>query len=229
MCSRFNLVVEQSRLERYLGFEFGFELVTSPNIAPTEPVLGVVTEGGVRAARIFRWGLEPSWAVAPGRGPLINVRSETAPERFRSTFAKRRCLIPATGFFEWQTLPQASGKPIKQPYNFHLPDGGPFTMAGLWERRKLADGGFSESCSVITCEPNEVVSPFHDRMPAILDRDDWDLWLSGEEAPATLQPLLRPYPAADLIATQVSRALSNPRLKDPTTLQPETQGRLDMD
>jgi putative SOS response-associated peptidase YedK len=216
VCSRFHLVVTRNRLERFLHLELGFELQPSSNIAPTEPILAMFADGGSRSARIMRWGMELPWTT--GRAPLINIRSETAPERFKAAFAQRRCVIPATGFFEWQTRLVPGGKPIKQPYSFHRRDGELIAMAGLWEARRLPDGVVSHSCAILTCAPNEWVSRFHDRMPALLAPDDWDLWLGGEEPAARLQPLLRPFPADQMAAHPVTRALSNPRYKAPDAL-----------
>jgi putative SOS response-associated peptidase YedK len=156
----------------------------------------------------LRWGLVPYWSEnASGAARLINARSETAIEKpaFRDAFRKRRCVIPADGFYEWReesdeptldlgfdSLP--GGKTHKQPYHFRRRDGHPMALAGLWESWKDAAGKRLETFTILTTEPNRTLRDFHDRMPCILDRADVDLWLSGAETPESLMPLLRSLP-----------------------------------
>jgi putative SOS response-associated peptidase YedK len=141
---------------------------------------------------------------------LINARSETVTEKpaFREAFKQRRCLIPADGFYEWQR--QASGG--KQPFFFQLKDERPFGFAGLWERWQDKDGQVIESCTILTTAANEVLRPVHDRMPVILHRDDYELWLDEDmRKRELLKELLRPYPADEMISHPVSRAINSPR------------------
>ncbi len=146
------------------------------------------------------------------------MRSETAAEKpsFRDAFRKRRCLIPATGFYEWQALGGS-----KQPFHSRLGDGRPFAFAGLWERWQGPEGSV-ESCAVLTTEANGVVRSVHDRMPVILPPDDYGAWLDpATPAPAALLlPLLRSYPGDDLFAFPVGRWVNDPRHEGPACLNP---------
>ena len=157
------------------------------------------------------WDLVPSWAKDPKIGnKLINARAETIATKpaFRSAFKSRRCLIPATGFYEWKKLP--GGK--KQPYHIEYGDGLPFAFAGLWETW-LGDGAQPiESCTIVTGEPNELVRDVHDRMPVILQDEDYDRWLDPKQKdPAALESLLVPYPADRLRLYPISTAVNNAR------------------
>ncbi len=157
----------------------------------------------------FHWGLVPRWADDPAIGNrLINARAETAATKpsFRDAFRRRRCLIPADGFYEWKR--QGGGK---QPYYIRLEDDRPFAFAGLWERWEKA-GAVIESCTILTTDANELLMPLHNRMPAILDREQFDRWLDPTiEDAKVLQPLLGPYPAERMIAYPVSTVVNSPR------------------
>lgn len=141
----------------------------------------------------MRWGLIPYWAKDPSIGMrTINAMSETAAEKpaFRDALRFRRCLIPADGFYEWKRL----GAKQKQPYQFQMADGSSFAFAGLWERWQEPNREFIETCSVLTTKPNSLVSDVHDRMPAIVASDDYDLWLDPEITnPGRIAGLLRPF------------------------------------
>ncbi|MHC4090959.1 MAG: SOS response-associated peptidase [Planctomycetota bacterium] len=148
----------------------------------------------------------------------VNARSETAAEKpsFRAAFRQRRCLLPSDGFYEWQRI--GSGK---QPHYIRMKDGGPFVFAGLWEYWEGPDGTIIESCTVLTTTPNELIEPLHNRMPVILRRDDFALWLDPEvKDPARIQPLLRPYEAAEMASHPVSMQVNNPRNEDPACIRP---------
>ena len=181
------------------------------NIAPTQPVLAVRTLSTHRGRQgaLLRWGLIPSWAKDAGIGArMINARSETLSSKpsFRSALRGRRCLIPADGFYEWQTRGKS-----KQPYYIKRQDGWVFAFAGLWELWENPEGTPVESCTIITTEPNEVVKPLHDRMPVILSPADYDLWLDpAVTEPERVQPLLRACPAAELAAHPVSTHVNSP-------------------
>ena len=190
------------------------------NIAPTQDVLAVrLGAAGCRQASLFRWGLELPGEAPPG-GPLINARSETVATRgaFREAFRRRRCLVPATGFYEWRRLEE-----LRQPYLVRRKDGRPFAFAGLWEGR---------SCTLLTTAANEVVAPIHDRMPVILARADYDLWLDADVAADDVQPLLRPFAPEALMVHPVSPRLNRADVDDPEVEQPvpepgpPRQGRL---
>ncbi len=147
---------------------------------------------------------------------MINARAETVAEKpaYRSAFRKRRCLIPADSFYEWK----AEGRK-KQPYNFALPDGGPFAFAGLWERWTKGDDPV-ESCTLITTEANSFVAPVHDRMPVILLPEEYGRWLNaGVQDPPKLLPLLRPCPGP-MTATPVGAWVNDPKHEGPRCVEP---------
>jgi putative SOS response-associated peptidase YedK len=185
------------------------------NIAPTQPVLTVTQEAGApRAARCMLWGLIPSWAKDRSiANSLINARAESVADKpsFRAAFKRRRCLIVADGYYEWQKTGKA-----KQPFHIRFPDNRPFAIAGLWE-----SWGEShlETCTLITTDANETTRPIHDRMPVILDPPDAATWLeSPPENRDELLALLRPYRANQLVTDAVSTYVNNPRHEDPGCL-----------
>ena len=179
------------------------------NIAPTDqiPIIRVDPRDGTRELVMARWGLIPGWMKDKPKIPHINARAETVAKLplFREAFAKRRALIPATGFFEWQQ--RADGK---QPYRFVRQDLEPFAFAGLWEFARL-DGDDIVSATIIVGEANPLVAPVHDRMPVILLPEDYDRWLDGDETPETLRALLRPFDPALMKAYEVSRVVNSVR------------------
>lgn len=168
----------------------------------------------------MHWGLIPSWAKDPSIGNrIINARSETVAEKpsFRAAFKRRRCLIPANGFYEWKKI----GKK-KQPYYVRRKDGEPFAFAGLWEPWEGEDGTVIESCTILTTEPNADIRPLHNRMPVILDPSDYDQWLNPEvDELETLAPLMHPYPDGKLEAVPVSPLVNNPKNDDAQCIEPE--------
>jgi putative SOS response-associated peptidase YedK len=211
MCGRFTLTVDPSELQQ------AFPWVDVPdgikpryNIAPTQPV-AIVPNDGSNRLNYYVWGLIPSWAKDPGIGNrLINARAETLAEKpsFRTAFRRRRCLILADGFYEWQSSPESK---LKTPMFIHLKDKQPFAFAGLWELWFAPDGSEVRSCTIITTAPNSLMEPIHNRMPVILLPDAYQRWLDpGEQAPSRLQDLLRPYPAVEMAAYPVSRRVNNP-------------------
>ena len=166
----------------------------------------------------LRWGLIPGWAKDPAIGNrMINARAETVAEKpaYRAAFRRRRCLVPADGFYEWQRIGRR-----KQPYFIHMRDDGPFALAGLWESWEGPDNSLIESFTVVTTEPNRVVEPIHNRMPVILDQSDYDLWLdSATEDAQVLAPLLVPYPAESMESYPVSSQVNNPAHEDPSCVE----------
>jgi putative SOS response-associated peptidase YedK len=195
------------------------------NIAPTDPVLVVRRDSaGQRRLEAMRWGLIPYWAKDRKIGvQCINARSDSLATKpaFREPFRQRRCLIPASGFYEWKTVGTGRSA-LKQPYAI-LPDPDPcFAFAGLWDR--WTDPATKErvlSCSIVTGPPNTLVAPLHDRMPAILDASQWRLWL-GEEA-ATLEELLallQPFPPARMRLYAVSPRVNSVKNDDAGLLEP---------
>ena len=210
MCGRFALYTPQEAVVRLFRLDDAAPLSPRYNIAPTQPVLAVrADEPAGREARMLRWGLVPFWAKDTGIGSrMINARGETIAEKpaFRQAFRRRRCLIPADGFYEWQKVPGG-----KQPWFISARDEVPLAFAGLWERwdnRGTEDP--VESCTIVTTAANATLAPLHDRMPVILGADAWDSWLAADTPSATLLDLLRPA-ANDLLAARpVSRRVNSP-------------------
>ena len=218
MCGRFLLFSDGSSLASHFGLAGFPELAPRYNIAPTQPVAAVrAGEAGRELVRL-RWGLVTPWAKDAKVAP-INARAETAAEKsmFRAALRKRRCLVPASGFYEWLAL---AGQKQKQPYCFRPIDERPWAFAGLWERWQGPDGPI-ESCAILTTEANELVRPVHDRMPVILPERHFGGWLDplAQDA-AELLPLLRPYPADAMRAYPVGLLVSNPRNDLPECLAP---------
>ena len=191
------------------------------NIAPTQPVpiIRQHPKEPRRELSLVRWGLIPSWAKdTSGSAQMINARSETAVTRpaFRDALASRRCLVPADGFYEWLRTGKA-----KQPYCFEVNEGELFALAGLWERWKDPSGQWIKSCSILTTTPNAVTSVVHNRMPVILDRDDYDLWLDpGMKNVDALSEMLKPYDARVMRCYPVSTRLNQVQNDDAECAEP---------
>lgn len=212
MCGRFVLKSSHDEIASQFGLTSAGQLTTGPhyNIAPSTEIAVIRSnETGKRELAGLRWGLIPPWAKDSKRGTFpINARAETCATKpmFRNALRKRRCLIPADGFYEWGTI---DGR--KQPFYFHMLDDRPFAFAGLWERWK-GDGQTIDSCAIIVGTANELLQPIHDRMPIILEPNDYDLWLNPEITDAELlTPLLKPYPADEMAAYPVSTRVNSPR------------------
>ena len=181
------------------------------NIAPTQIIPAVLEQSGERIVNELRWGLIPSWAKDEKIGNnLINARAETLAEKpsFKNAFRSRRCIIPASGFYEWAK----KGSGAKQPFYFYLKKKDVFGFAGLWEEWLDKESGeVLETCTIITTEANAVLEPVHDRMPVILKADDYDLWLDEKEKDTDrLQKLLAPFPASEMTSHAVSKAVNSP-------------------
>lgn len=224
MCSRFSL---KARLQQ-LAEEFGLlgidEQMPRYNIAPTQDVSVVRKLIGVQGRRLdsLRWGLVPRWAKDPKIGNrMINARAETVEEKpaFREAFRRQRCLVPTTGFYEWKAESGSDGKPRKQPYLIHRRDEHLFALAGLWEEWR--DKKSIETFTVLTTEPNDLVRPYHNRMPAIIHRDRYDLWLDPDMQDAEkLKSLLCPWPSDEFASRSVSTFVNNPRNEGPACVEP---------
>jgi putative SOS response-associated peptidase YedK len=216
MCGRFSLFTPARVLAEVFDLAGFPELAPRYNIAPTQPVLAVRAGATGREAALLRWGLIPPWSKDPKQAP-INARSETAADKptFRHALRKRRCLIPASGFYEWAALGRR-----KQPYCFRPRDEGLFAFAGLWERWQGPDGPV-ESCAILTTEANDLTRPVHDRMPVILPERHFGAWLDPQVQDAgQLVPLLRPYPADAIRAYPVGPLVGNPRNDGPAWAAP---------
>jgi putative SOS response-associated peptidase YedK len=219
MCGRFALAADPELIQQKFDLSSVPEGVTARyNIAPSQPV-ALITNEDSATLTFHRWGLIPSWSKDPAIGNrMINARSETAHEKpsFRSAFKRRRCLIPATGFYEWTKQGQS-----KVPMYIHLRDHELFAFAGLWEVWHSPEGDEIRTCTILTGEPNDVVRPLHNRMAVILHEDDYDLWLSPDELPAdALKPLLRPYEAERMDAYEVSTLVNKPTNDLPECIVP---------
>ena len=187
------------------------------NIAPTDqiPIIRVDPRDNTRELVMARWGLVPWWSKELPKVPHINARAETVHtlRMFKEAFAKRRALIPATGFFEWEK--RADGK---QPYRFQREDLEPFAFAGLWEFARV-DGKDILSATIIVGKPNPLAAAIHDRMPVILEPDDYDRWFDAETLIDELRALLKPYPAERMRAIAVDRRVNNVKNDDETCIE----------
>jgi putative SOS response-associated peptidase YedK len=221
MCTRYVLLKEHLReMLLRLGLDDDAAYATRYNIAPMTRVPAVRTKPkfSQRESLALRWGLVPPWAKEDVGFKMVNARSETLAEKpaFRDALKKRRCVIPVSGYYEWQTVGST-----KLPWLFQMRDERPFLFAGLWESWPGADGAPLETCTVITTTPNELASPIHDRMPVVLDDDAAAAWLDPRETDAAkLAPLLQIFPAAKMAARAVSRFVSNVRHEGPECLAP---------
>lgn len=218
MCGRFAQRTNPKRLAKEFKVAEVPDVEARYNIAPTQDILSIRCAEDDREAVFLKWGLVPSWAKDVSIGAkLINARSETVTEKpsFREAFKKRRCIIPADGFYEWQ---RSRGK--KQPYFFRMQNEHPFGFAGLWEKWKAIDGQVLETCTILTTEANEVLIPVHDRMPVILHSEDYELWLDEDvRKRELLKDLLRPYPAEEMISHPVSSAINSPKNQGATLIE----------
>ena len=214
MCGRYTLIADLGDLAQRFEFD-GTDFSYDPgyNIAPTESVLTVRNVEG-REAALMRWGLVPFWAKDPKIGTrMINARAETVAEKpaFRNALKKRRCLVLADGYYEWQKTPVG-----KRPFRIILKSGEPFAMAGLWETWKDPQDNVVRSCTIITTEANDFLAPIHNRMPVILPREYEDLWLDMDiDDGAALTQMLIPSPDDILDAYQVSTLVNYARNNGP--------------
>jgi putative SOS response-associated peptidase YedK len=222
MCGRY--VLKRKDLEALmaqLGVKDPREFVSRYNIAPTTvvPAIRIRQHTGDREAVGLQWGLVPFWSKDATAGArLANARAEgiAAKPSFRAAFRHRRCLVPASGFYEWQTV----GKQ-KFPWYFQLRDESPLILAGLWEHWRGADGVELETCSLITTTANSVVGALHDRMPVVLRGTAIETWLDpATEDPTRLEPLLAPLPGELMQATPVSPRMNNVRHESPDCIDP---------
>ena len=217
MCGRFVATRPPDQLAAYFGAEQGeTALEPSTNVAPTNDVYAVLEDGEGRHLDALHWGLVPFWAKDPKVGNrMINARAETVATKnaYRHAFKKKRCIIPADGFYEWKKL---AGAKRKQPYFIHRPDGDPFPFAGLWETwRDEETDRVIRSCTILTGEPNDAMAEIHDRMPVMLSPEVWDTWLDPENHDVeALQALLVPAPSGLIAFHTVSTDVNNPRNKD---------------
>ncbi len=229
MCGRYTLAnPDPKRLRLRFGLEQSAEIDEKPrfNIAPTDPVLAVRELDAGRDLGKLRWGLLPGkWATERGQRPLINARAETLLKQpaFAESFRERRCLIPADGFYEWRRDEQG-----KVPLWFHRPDDELFAFAGLWAeyRPRGEDQAAVHSCTIVTCAPNELIAPIHNRMPVILAPTLEATWLDPGAKPEDLFELLAPAPAGELEAREVDDLVSDVREDGSALIAPRTESTL---
>ena len=219
MCGRYVLKRKDlDALMQQLGVKDPRAFIGRYNIAPTTLIPAVRPREGGREGVLLQWGLVPRWAQSPKEGArMANARAESIATKpaFRDAFRKRRCVVPASGFYEWQTI----GK-IKHPWYFQFRDESPFLFAGIWESWRSVDGVELETCSLITTEANAVVSPLHDRMPVIVRGADADRWLDpAVQDPSQLEPLLKPTPGEWMTGTPVSPRVNSVRNDGPECLE----------
>ena len=226
MCGRYDSLIPRDGMEQLFDAKASLSSNFSPryNIAPTQevPIVKASRDGG-REIALARWGLVPFWMKAIPKVPHINARAE-AIERtglFREAFSTCRCLVPATGFYEWEKRDGG-----KQPYRFRLRSGEPFAFAGLWDYAKI-DGEGLLSMTIIVTAANELVSPIHDRMPVILSLDEYQRWLeAGGDATAT-KDLLGPFPAESMERYPVSNAVNHHENDNEECIKPIDLDELD--
>ena len=220
MCGRYSLVMDLSVLAQRFEFDdAGLAAEPAYNIAPTQQALTVREGEDGREAAFMRWGLIPSWAKDSSIGArMINARAETLAEKpaFRTALRRRRCLVLADGFYEWQRV---AGSKVKRPMRIVLKTGEPFAFAGLWEEWRNPEGIPIQSCTIITTSPNALLAPIHDRMPVILSRDAEPLWLDASVGdPGLLANVLRPYSADAMDAYEVSPLVNSAANDTPEVL-----------
>ncbi len=217
MCGRYSLVPTESIAARFDIQQEQLTLLPRYNVAPSQSMPVVVRNSPNRLVEM-QWGLIPSWSKEPrAQFSTINARAETVTKSpvFRGPFKSRRCLVPASGFYEWQRTDQG-----KQPFCIRLKGGELFAFAGLYDVWHDAEGNELYSYTVITTAPNDLVAPIHNRMPVILRQEDEPAWLDKEANPARLLSLLVGYPAEKMEAYPVSRAVNNPANEGAELMQP---------
>ncbi len=220
MCGRYAYILPHEAMRQL--FRLSGALPSLPpryNVAPGERVPVIRLEGGERRVALLQWGLIPHWAKTPPSPPPPNARGETIDEKptFREAFKKHRCLMPASGFFEWQETP---GQRRKQPFYVPRADGAPYAMAAIWESWTASGGEILETVAIITCEANESLKAVHHRMPVILDPAVWDAWLDPASHPRAMKALLAP-PAEDVMAAHaVSLDVNRAANDSPALIEP---------
>jgi putative SOS response-associated peptidase YedK len=221
-CGRF----ARRSTQQVLADWFGVELEDMPwfapsyNVAPqsTQPVVRLNRDSGRREFALLRWGLVPFWAKdAKPAYTTINARAEEAATKpaYREALKRRRCLVPADAFYEWQRLDAKT----KHPFAIALKSGEPYALAGLWERWQPKAGEALETFTVLTTDPNEIMEPIHNRMPVILEPQDYNRWLDCEDPARPPLDLMRPFPAEKMISWPVSDRVGNVRNNEPALLE----------
>jgi putative SOS response-associated peptidase YedK len=218
MCGRFTLRrVDRLKIEKVDLREF-FLSQARYNIAPSQPVWAVTQVDEQREISEFKWGLIPAWSEKPSG--IINARAETIEKKahFGESFRRRRCLIPADGFYEWEKLGKA-----RQPHLYQLKSGEPFMFAGIWDRWKR-QGNTINSCAIITTDANDLLSKIHHRMPVILHPEQYDEWLQNNARLEDLQAMLVPFPSSEMQEHTVAQKVNNANAEEPSLVEPAAPG-----
>lgn len=222
MCGRFSLTTKESQLNEFFRLAGGDEpYVPRYNGAPTQK-LAVITGDRPGHLQWFRWGLIPFWSKElPRTSPVINARAESIDQKpmFRKLISGRRCLVPADGFYEWP-----KGGP-KLPYRFVMADQSLFAMAGLWDGWKSPDGELIHSFTIITTTANKLMEPIHDRMPVILEKEQYDAWLNAADT-EYVKTMLKPLQAEKMKAYRVSPKVNSAAAEGPDLILPYEQNDL---
>lgn len=217
MCGRYSFAVEDALILERFGIRVRTAIYKARyNCAPTQR-MPVIANDSPDTMKFFRWGLIPSWAKELSIGNrLINARAETLAEKpsFKHAFLNRRCLVPATGFFEWKRGTE------KIPYHIRLKSGEPFCFAGLWDKWTAGDGEIVHSFTIVTTSPNPLMEQIHDRMPVILPREEEQRWISSQPDLLSLSELLKPYPGNLMEAFAVSKLVNSASNDLPQVLEP---------
>jgi len=226
MCGRYVSRADKQRIaetfDAGIPEDYDPDFVPDYNVAPQtmQPVVRVDSDTGLRELVLMRWGLVPFWAKDTKIAySTINARAETLTTSsiYREAVKRRRCLVPADAFYEWQKIDAKN----KQPYAIAMNDERLFAFAGLWDRWKDKQSGkWLDTYTIVTTDPNELMEPFHDRMPAILAPNDYQRWLAYAEPPHLPIDLLRPYPAEEMKTWKVGKAVGNVRNNSPELLKP---------
>ena len=220
MCGRFAQIDSEDKVMSAFDI-LQSEMILAPryNICPSQRIPVIIQQDGFRSLATREWGLIPFWAKEPK--PMINARAETAAEKpsFRNALRERRCLIPASGYFEW-----AKEEGQKNPYYIRLKDGTPFAFAGLWEEWTSTEGEIRSTCAILTIVANSLIKKIHHRMPVMLTPSRGAMWLELSEGAVSSEKLLRPFPADKMEAWRVSRKVNVPSFDNPDCLS-----RLEMD
>ncbi|HVZ04154.1 SOS response-associated peptidase [Hyphomicrobium sp.] len=220
MCSRYSLIARPEAVYRLFGITDGHDFPPRYNIAPSQPVLIVRHDAlHIRECALVQWGLVPAWVKDPREyKPLLNARSETITEKpsFRGPVRHRRCLVPASGYYEW-----VGGRRSKQPHFIRMTQHALFAIAGIWEVWLGADGSEIETMAILTTAANSDVSPIHDRMPVIIRPPDYDRWLDCRSGSTVeISELLRCAPDGCMSVAAVNPRLNDPRAEGPDLHEP---------
>lgn len=217
MCGRYAFIPGKKFYERFSIENQVEQLEADFNVAPSRR-MPVVMRNSPNQVTLMKWGLVPSWSKEPRvKFSTINARAETITESpvYRGPFKSKRCLVPASGFYEWRRTGDS-----KLPYYIHLPNQDLFAFAGLYDIWTDAEGKEIYTYTIITTKPNSLMTPIHNRMPVILSHDDEDTWLDKETDTTTLLALLQPYDAKKMEAYQISSQVNSPRNNSPELISP---------